>query len=141
MATSQGISARLALPDAVHADSRIEGALEITNTSDQAVELVSPHFNAALNVVVFDRHWNQVRANSLGKAHVAHHRFELVPGQTVSFELIDLVFTTGTSRMGYRLPAGIYYVLAIYHPGTARLPDHSSYPIAIPSNVAELAVV
>jgi len=141
MASTQEISVRLVLPDAVQANSRIEGALQITNKGNEALEMVSPHFNAALNIVVFDSVWNEVRASSLGKAHIAHQRFELAPGQTVSFELIDLAFATGTSRMGYKLRSGVYYVLAIYHPGTARLPDRSSYPIAIASNVAKLAVV
>jgi hypothetical protein len=141
MASTQEISARLVLPGAVHANSRIEGTLEITNRGSKAVEMVSPHFNAALNIVVFDSLWNEVPANSLGKAHIGHQRFELAPGQTVCFELIDLAFATGTSRMGYKLRSGVYYVLAIYHPGTARLPGQSSYPIAIASNVAKLAVV
>jgi len=141
MASTQDLSVRLVLPEAVPANARIEGALEITNEGSKAVEIVTPQFNAVLNIVVFDSLWNEIRAKSLGKAHIAHQRFELAPGQTMSFELIDLAFATGTSRMGYKLRPGVYYVLAIYHPGTARLPDQSSYPIAIASNVAKLAVV
>jgi len=141
MVSHRGISVRLVLPDAVPANARIEGALEITNDGNEEVEVVSPHSNAAMNIVVFDRHWNAVPADSLGKANVAPQRSALAPGQTASFELIDLAFTTGTSRSSYRLRPGIYYALAIYHPGTARLPDQSFYPVAVPSNVAKLEVV
>lgn len=138
---SQQISVRLALPETVQAHSQIKGSLEITSRTDETVELVSPHCNAALNLVVFNSLWDEVRAGSLGKVHIADQRFELAPGQTVRFELTDLAFTTGSSRMAYKLPSGIYYVLAIYHPGTTRRPDQSSYPIAVPSNVAKLTVV
>lgn len=137
---SQQISVRLALPDAVPVDCQIEGSLEITSRIDETIELVSPHCNAALNLVVFNSLWDEVRADSLGKAHIADQRFALAPGQAVRFELTDLAFTTGTSRMAYKLPSGTYYVLAIYHPGTTRRPDQSSYPIAVPSNLAKLTV-
>ena len=141
MVPTQEISIRLALPDTAAAGSRIDGILEITSSRNEPVVMASPNSNAALNIVVFDRLWNEVPANSLGKIHVAYQQFELAPEQTVSFELSDLAFTTGTARMRYNLQPGIYFVLAIYHPGTARLPDQSSYPIAVASNVVRLAVV
>jgi hypothetical protein len=140
MTSTPEITIRLVLPDSVAVNSQVKGALEITNTGDKKIELVSPSYNAALNLVVFDRLWNQVTANSLDKAHIAYERFELSPGQTTSIELADLTFTTGTSRMRHELKSGIYYVLAVYHPGTAKLPEESTYPFAIASNVRKLVV-
>ena len=140
MTSTSEITIRLVLPDSVDINSQVKGALEITNTGDKKLELVSPNYNAALNLVVFDSLWNQVSANSLDKAHIAHERFELSPGQTTTIELADLTFTTGTSRMRHELKSGVYYILAIYHPGTTRLPEESSYPFAVASNVEKLVV-
>lgn len=140
MTPTPGIAVRLRLPDAVEADSEIGGTLAITNEGEETVEVVRPHYNAALNLVVFDRLWNAVPATPLGKEQVAYERTPLPPGRTVEFELDGLAFTTGTSRMGYALEPGVYRVLAVYHPGTERLPERSSYPIAVPSNVETLAV-
>jgi hypothetical protein len=140
MTSTPEITLRLVLPDSAEANSQVKGALEITNTGDKKIELVSPDYNAALNLVVFDRLWNQVSTNSLDKAHVAYERLELLPGQTTTIELADLTFTTGTSRMRYQLKSGVYYVLAVYHPGTTKLPEESSYPFAVASNVRKLVV-
>ena len=140
MTSTPEITIRLVLPDSVDMSSQLKGALEITNTGDKKIELVSPDYNAALNLVVFDSLWNQVSANSLDKAHIAYERFELSPGQTKTIELADLTFTTGTSRMRYELKSGVYYVLAIYHPGTTKLPEQSSYPFTVASNVRKLVV-
>jgi hypothetical protein len=140
MTSTPEITIRLLLPDSVDVNSQVKGALEITNTGDKKIELVSPNYNAALNLVVFDSLWNQVSANSLDKAHIAYERLELSPGQTTTIELADLTFTTGTSRVRYELKSGIYYILAIYHPGTTRLPAESSYPFAVASNVEKLVV-
>lgn len=141
MMSTPEITVRLVLPDTVQVNSQIIGALEITNKDNEKIELISPDYNAALNLVVFDRFWNEVSANSVGKVHIAYERFELLSGQTISFELVDLTFTTGTSRMGYKLKSGIYYILAIYHPGTTKFPEQSSYPVAITSNVKKLVVI
>lgn len=141
MASTPELAVRLVLPDTVQAGSQVQGALEITNKGKEKIELGAPKHNAALNLVVFDRFWNEVPPSSLGKAHIAYELFDLLPGQSIRFELANLTFTTGTSRMGYKLKPGVYYILAIYHPGTTRLPEQSTYPIAIPSNVKELVVV
>ena len=60
------------------------------------------------------------------------------PGQTTTVPLDDLIFTTGTSRMRYALKSGVYYILAVYHPGTAKLPEESAYPFAVAANVKNL---
>lgn len=140
MSTNE-ITVRLVLPDTVQANSRVIGTLEITNNDSEKRELVSPNYNAALNLVVFDRFWNLISANSLGKAHIAYQRFELLAGQTASFELVNLTFTTGTALMGYELKSGTYYILAIYHPGTKKLPEQSSYPVVIASNMKKVVVI
>ncbi len=141
MMSTPEITFRLVLPDTVQVNSQVIGSLEITNKDNEKIELVSPNYNAALNLVVFDSFWNEVSANSLGKAHIAYERFELLSGQTINFELVDLTFTTGTSRMCYKLKSGTYYILAIYHPGTTKLPEQSSYPVAKTSNVKKLVVI
>ena len=102
--------------------------------------MVTPLYNAALNLVVFDKFWNLVTPQSVGKAHVAYESIELSPGQSVSVELKDLAYTSGTAMMTFKLERGVYYVVAIYHPGTDRLPDRSSYPIAVASNVVMLTM-
>ena len=141
MISKYAITVRLALPDTVQVNSQVKGILEITNNSNEKREIVSPNYNAALNLVVFDRYWNLVTANSLGKAHIAYERFELLAGQTARFELANLTFTTGTTRMCYELKSGIYYIVAIYHPGTKKIPEQSSFPVAIASNVKKVVVI
>ncbi len=141
MTPAPEITIRLLLPDTIQANSQLTGALEITNKGKEKTELVSPNYNAALNLVVFDRFWNEVSANSIGKAHIAYQLYELLPGKTISFDLVDLTFTTGTARMGFKLKSGVYYIMAIYHPGTTKLPDQSSYPVLVVSNVKKLIVI
>lgn len=141
MISTPTLSVNLVLPNSVEEHSQVRGTLEITNKGSEKVELVSPNYNAALNLVVFDCSWNAVPANSLGKAHIARESFELSPGQTVGFDLPNLTFTTGTSQMSYQLKPGSYYILAVYHPGTAKLPEQGFYPIAISSNVNKLVIV
>ena len=140
MTSTPEITIRLVLPDRAKANSPVKGTLEITNAGDKPAQLVSPNYNAALNLVVFDNLWNQVSANSLDKAHIAQERFELSPGQTRTVPLDDLTFITGTARMGYSLKPGVYYILAVYHPGTGKLPEEGAYPLAVASNVRKLVV-
>src|SRR5262245_59973661 len=90
MTSTPEITIRLVLPDAAKANAPVQGTLEITNAGDKPAQLVSPDFNAALNLVVFDNLWNQVPANSLDKAHIGQERFELAPGQTKTVSLDNL---------------------------------------------------
>ena len=140
MTSTPEITIRLVLPDGIKAGSQVKGTLEIANTGDKTVQLVSPNYNAALNLVVFDNLWDQVSATSLDKAHFAQERFELSSGQTKNLQLDDLTFTTGTARMGYALKPGVYYIMAVYHPGTGKLPEEGAYPVAVSSNVKKLVV-
>jgi len=140
MDTTLTINVQLVLPDTVRTNSSIAGTLEITNRGNKRVELITPDYNAALNLVVFDRLWNNISAKALTKAHVAQRRFELLPGQSESFKLVDLAFTTGTKRMAYHLTPSEYYIVAVYHPGTAKLPEHSDCLIVVTSNVRKLVV-
>jgi hypothetical protein len=137
---AQRVTLRLEIAHDTPPGAPIGGRLVITNAGNASLSLVSPHYNAALNIVVFDRYWNPVPPNSVGKAQSAYERIEAAPGQSYSFDLPDLVYTSGTARMRLTLGPGVYYVVAIYHPGTDMLPDRSSYPIAVASNVVELTV-
>jgi hypothetical protein len=119
---------------------RLIGTLRIENHGDQSVRIASPRSAAAFNVVVFDRLWNAVEPDPRGKVNVGDDQVALEPGDVVSFELEDLAFTSGTARFAYRLPPGRHFVVAIYHPGTSRLPDESSYPAIVTSNVASIDV-
>ena len=138
--STQQVAVRLELPDSVPARAPVAGRLVIANEGDETLSLVTPRYNAALNIVVFDQFWDPVAPESVGKAHEGHERFEVAPGQSVAVALDDLVYTSGTARMAYALGPGSYYVVAVYHPGTDRLPERSSYPLAVASNVVALRV-
>jgi hypothetical protein len=134
------VTIRLELPDRVPANVPVAGRLVVTNAGKKTLSLVTPLYNGALNLVVFDKYWNMVTPDAQEKAHVAYDRVEVPPGQSVTFELNDLAYTSGTARMAFKLKQGVYYVVAVYHPGTERLPDQSAYPFAVASNVLELTV-
>jgi hypothetical protein len=134
------ITIRLELPDKVHHNSQVSGSLVITNQGDKAIKLITPFYHAAMNLVVFDALWNQVLANSVGKVHIAQEHFEIAPDQSATFELKGLTYTSGTAHMAFSLKSGTYYIMAIYHPGTAKLPDQSFYPIAAASNIEKLII-
>ncbi|MCB0594622.1 MAG: hypothetical protein H6557_22730 [Lewinellaceae bacterium] len=141
MASAQTIAVKLILPDTISENLPFKAALEITNRGSEKMKLISPSHNAALNFVVFDQFWNTVPANSVGKAHSAAETLELLPAQSFRFEFESFTFTTGTARMTFRLKPGIYYLLAIYHPGTDTHPQKSSYPVAVPSNLEKVLVI
>jgi hypothetical protein len=130
---------RLEVPD-VREGGRVAGTLHIENLGDGALEEPSPLSAAALNVVVFDRYWNAVEPEPQGKANVGFEAISLEPGDTRQFELVDLAFTSGTARFAYRLPPGRHFAVALYHPGTSRLPEESDYPRVVASNVASFDV-
>jgi hypothetical protein len=138
--SNQQVRIELELPENAPFGAPVAGCLVITNVGDRPLSLVTPLYNAALNIVVFDRYWNQAVPKSIGKAHHAYEQFELAPGQSATYDLADLTYTSGTSEMVFKLDPGIYYVVAVYHPGTARLPDQSAYPIVATSNVVTLVV-
>ena len=136
---AEPIKIRLELEKGALAHAPVHGRLVI-NQGSKSISVVSPHYHAALNIAVFDRYWNPVVPNSLGKIHVAYKLTELIPGQSMEFTLSELAYTSGTARMLFRLNAGEYHVAAIYHPGTDQLPDKSDYPVAAASNVVKLTV-
>lgn len=137
---ANGLALDLNLPTRTDAGRPVEATLTLTNRGDAGVTLLDPRHTAALNLAVFDRYWDQVAPESVGKAHVAPVEVELVPGGAATFVLDDLVFTTGTAQMRFELVPGTYHVVAIYHPGTARLPAESTYPIVVASEVRTLVV-
>ena len=124
------LAVTLTLPDKVKSGAPVPGSLAVTNTGHVPISIVIPDYAAAMNLVVFDHYWNQVTPNSVGKVHVAYTRTDLAPGAAKVFPLADLAFTTATARMLFQLKPGTYHVAAIYHPGTAQLPDQSTYPHA-----------
>lgn len=130
----------LELPDRVASGTAVKGSLRIYNDRADPVELASPSAPAALNLVAFDQLWNMVAADPQGKANVARDTFTLAPGGSATYELEDLRYLTGSALMAVRLQPGTYHVVALYHPGTDRLPEQSDYPIAVASNVARLVV-
>jgi hypothetical protein len=131
---------RLELPDRVKAGATVPVQLTIVNQSDHPLSLVTPLYNAAVNLVVFDAFWNIVAPHAVGKAHVAFDEIELAPNERRSVSLGDLSYVSGTGQMGFKLNPGAYYVVAVYHPGTSRLPQDSEYPIMAVSNVARLII-
>ena len=138
--TAEPVAARLKLPEQASAGSPLAGRLELTNTGDEPFSAASPLSAAALNLVVFDRFWNLVEPDSVGKVHVGHDLVELAPGETKAFELSDLAYVSGTAGMAFSLEPGVYFVVAVYHPGSDRLPEQSEYPTAVSSNVVRLEV-
>jgi hypothetical protein len=134
------VELRLELPAQVSAGVPITGRLTLTNAGDDPFSGVSPLSSAALNVVVFDRLWDLVQPDAVGKVHVGHDRIELAPGETRAFGLSDLAYVSGTAGMAYSLGSGLYFVVAVYHPGSDRLPERSEYPTAVSSNVVRLEV-
>jgi hypothetical protein len=131
---------QLELPEQAKAGEAIPVQLVITNRSDHDLSLVTPLYNAALNLVVFDALWNMVLPQPIAKAHVAFDHIELAPNSRVTVSLVDLSYISGTAHMQFKLDPGAYYVNAVYHPGTARLPEDSAYPIVAVSNVARLII-
>jgi hypothetical protein len=134
------VAVRIELPEQASPGSPVAGRLELTNTGEEAFSAASPLSAAALNLVVFDRLWNLVEPDATGKVHVGREVIELAPGETKAFELTDLSYVTGTAGMAFALAPGAYFVVAVYHPGTDRLPERSEYPTAASSNVVRLEV-
>lgn len=137
MAEAQ-LDVRLDLPDRVTPGGPLDGRLTIANAGTEPISVLAPSAPAALTLVLFDRYWNVVEPAPVAKVHVAPERRELGPGESMTAELADLSFVSGTAQMRYSPAPGTYYVLAVYHPGTDRLPERSSYPVAAVSNVARL---
>jgi hypothetical protein len=131
---------RLELPERVPAAAQVEGRLTVTNGGSETVSVVAPFSAAALSLVVFDRYWNLIEPGPEAKVHVAEERAELRPGESLAWDLPDLSFVSGTAQLQYRLEPGAYHVLAVYHPGTHRLPEESSYPLVAVSEVVPLEV-
>lgn len=131
---------QLELPDKVTNGAPVAGRLRITNLSDGDRSLTSPFYNASLNLVAFDHLWNVIAPDSLGKVHGGREVVVFSPGESKTFDLTDLTYVTGTSAMMLRLQRGTNYVLAVYHPGTDRLPELSSYADAAASNVVKVEV-
>jgi hypothetical protein len=138
--SAEPVAVRLELPERATAGSPIAGRLELTNTGDEPFTGASPLSAAALNLVVFDRLWDPVQPDAVGKVHVGQGRIELEPGGTQTFELQDLAYVSGTAGMAYTLVPGVYFVLAVYHPGSDPLPERSGYATAVSSNVARVEV-
>ncbi|MDP8969064.1 MAG: hypothetical protein M3N52_00840 [Actinomycetota bacterium] len=134
------LALELELPERVRSGTPVTGSLRILNHRAEPIELASPSSPATLNLVVFDQLWNVVRAEPQGKANVARHTFRLAPGESATYELEDLRYLTGSALMAVRLQPGTYHVVALYHPGTDRLPEQSDYPVTVASNVARIEV-
>jgi len=134
------IDVQLELPKQVTAGESIHIQLTIINRSHSSISLTTPLYNAALNLLVFDELWNLILPQGIGKVHVAFDRIELAPNARFTFNIENLSYISGTSQMSFNLKTGQYYVLAVYHPGTARLPSESTYPIIAVSNVAKLDI-
>jgi hypothetical protein len=132
---------RLDLTPQATAGQPVAGRLELTNTASEPFSAASPLSPAASSILVFDRLWNPVPPEAVGKVHVAHEVVELAPGETRTFELTDLAYVGATAGLAHPLRPGLYFVLAIYHPPTDRLPERSEFPIAVSSNVVRLEVV
>src|SRR2546427_8409686 len=135
------LDVRLELSERVAVGAALEGRLTVTNTGEEPVSVVSPLSAAAFNLVLFDRYWNLVEPAPVAKVHVADERSELGPGESLGWELSDPSFVSGTAQLLYSLGPGVYYALAVYHPGTERLPELSSYPIVAVSDVVRLEIV
>jgi hypothetical protein len=138
--SGEPVAVRLELPERATGGSPIAGRIEVTNTGDDAFTGASPLSAAALNLVVFDRLWDLVQPDAVGKVNVGHGWIELDPGETQAFELHDLAYASGTAGMAYSLGPGVYFVLAVYHPGSDPLPERSGYTTAVSSNVARVEV-
>lgn len=134
------LEVRLELPKQVKANEAVPGQLVIANRGDRSLSIVTPQYNAALNLIVFDALWNVVMPHTIGKVHIAFDRIELAPNSHVTVSLDDLLYVSGTAQMKFKLNPGVYYVNAVYHPGTARLPEDSSYPLISVSNVVRLTI-
>ena len=134
------ISVSLILPEKVCSGTAVAGSLIVGNDGSSAITVVHPGYPAALNLVIFDCSWNQVTPDSVGKVHIAYSQVEIAPGEFRTFALDDLAFTTGTAQMRFALGRGRYYVAAIYHPGSARLPSESAYSLVAISAIRELIV-
>jgi hypothetical protein len=113
----------------------------ITNDGKELLSLASPGSTAALTFVVFDHFWNPVPPESLGKVHVAPEVLDIPPNHTHVWDFRDLVAASGTLGTVMRLPLGKYSILAVYHPGTAGLPEQSEYPVVAVSNVVTMTIV
>jgi hypothetical protein len=136
----QEIAVQLELPAKVTNGEPVAGRLRVTNLSDGDRLLTTPFYNATLNLIAFDHLWNLIAQDSLGKIHRGREVVAFAPGESKTFDLTDLTYVTGTSAMTLRLQKGTNYVLAVYHPGTDRLPELSSYPDAAASNVVKVEV-
>lgn len=135
------LDVRLELPERVAAGDSVTGRLTVTNPGEEAISVGSPFGAAALSLVVFDRYWNLVEPAPVAKVHTADERTELASGESLAWDLSDLSFVSGTAQMRYSLRPGEYHALAVYHPGTDRLPEQSSYPVVAVSEVVPLEIV
>lgn len=135
------LEVRLDLPDRATSGAPLDGRLTIANAGTDPISVVAPSAAAALTLVLFDRYWNVVEPAPVAKVHLAPDRKDLAPGESIAAELTDLSFVSGTAQMRYSPAPGNYYVLAVYHPGTDRLPDRSAYPVVTVSNVVQLEIV
>jgi hypothetical protein len=134
------LEVRLELPERTRPNASLGGRLTIVNRGSDPVSVVAPSAPAALTLVLFDRYWNVVEPAPVAKVHVAPDERQLVPGESIGAELSDLSFVSGTAQMRYSPAPGRYHVLAVYHPGTDRLPDRSAYPVVAVSNVVALEI-
>ncbi|MEC4748957.1 hypothetical protein [Methylomicrobium sp. Wu6] len=138
--TASVLALELKLPAETSAGAPVGGRLFLTNRGEQPLSLTHPFYNSALNLVVFDRLWNIVTPKAARKAHIAYSTIDLAPAATVVVDLADLCYVSGTASKDYQLDAGRYYILAVFHPGTSRLPAESLYPLVIASNIVQLVV-
>lgn len=134
------LEVRLQAPDRVKAGAVVPAQLTLVSRGDQPLSLVTPLYNAALNLVVFDALWNMLVPQAIGKVHVASAQIALAPEERITVGLDDLSYVSGTGQMTFTLKPGVYFILAVYHPGTARLPKDSEYPTIVVSNVIRLIV-
>lgn len=130
----------LELPASVREGAPVGGRLVIANEGEEPLSLASPGSTAALTFVAFDNLWNSIPPESLGKVHVAPEILDVPPGRRHVWEFRDLVAVSGTSSTVIRLPPGRFYIFAVYHPGTARLPERSEYPVIAVSDVATVTI-
>lgn len=135
-----GLRIHLELPGSVARGDEIRGSLVVENQGEERLELVAPFAPAATNLLVFDHLWNPVAPQPRAKVNVAHEPLALGPGESATFELAGLTYVSGSAQMGFDLAPGRYVVLALYHPGTERLPENSSYPVVVVSNLVAVVV-
>lgn len=131
----------LDVPGSVPNGKPVQATLTVVNEGSEGLDLVAPTSPATTNFVVFDLLWNLVAPQPAGKVNASRQILTIGPGESEAFELQGLSYVSGTAMMRYDLGPGRYRVLAVYHPGTARLLEEAEYPIAIVSSVEVLEVL